>query len=136
MRKERLRAIQRAILRHPEHYDQGTFGIPGPGLDDGNFGPLTRRQLYACGSAACVAGFAVALFPTKSKSARSISEKARCALGLTHEQAMRLFSATWMVFSARDPVRRFGERYIYARTPRERAKIAVEWIELMIQQGL
>lgn len=81
-----LRRVQRAILKWPDYFNMSSFGQM-------TFSPLTDKAPN-CESAACIGGWAYTLGtgkPQGSKSGGYIKRQARKILGLTSEQAERLF---------------------------------------------
>lgn len=137
MNTRRLRRVARAILKHPEHYNQGTY------WDDhelSSVGTLTERRLLGkCGTQACVAGWAVALYP----------DEARAAVGKRRLQAFDIPVAAAKILGLRPDEGGYPDlfdvRWTYARraqammdratTPLARAKAAVARIEYLIKTG-
>ena len=84
-----LRRIATAIEKKPKQYNQGAYGSGDPN---------PRGPLRACGTAFCVAGWAVAL-SSRAKylpdDSWNLSETAREKLDLTVGEADVLFSGGW-----------------------------------------
>lgn len=79
-----LRRIQKAIVKWPESYNQGTFGA--------RFRFNAKKQKEPnCSSACCIAGWACALEGKPPAKVGDISDVARKLLGLTFEQEYKLF---------------------------------------------
>ncbi len=151
MNKVRLRRVAQVILRHPEHYDQMTWGsVKGgePTLVCQTVADLTQPVAAGgCRSVACVAGWTVALFP---EVAMAFLEKrlpavyptvtrpliydvryaAQCVLELTDDQAEMLFNGGFKTSPGN-----FAARLHRATRPRTIAKIAADRIDHLIATG-
>ncbi len=119
MNIERMRAVQKAILAEPEHFDMEEF-----------------FKESDCGTFACIAGFAVAVerrqlvakFNLKNfyVSGKTTSEYAIEFLELDYKESGYLFhDMGWP--------QQFRDRYRKAITAKERAQIAVDRIEHFIK---
>lgn len=129
--------IKKAIMKYPDQFEM-TNWFSRRGLQ-GTY--LNNREIGRCGTAACVAGWALHVANTNrnnqsiretrdklSLRIRWYEEEATRVLGLTYDQASRLFYAgQWP--------REFAIRYDNATTPKARAKAAVDRINHFIKTG-
>lgn len=119
-----LRRIQKRILAEPLQFQMGHwFTARGDWSDfiDGH----APEMIPNCGTAACIAGWAVTLDLHKKPSeveVNSIEPRARRLLKLTLEQALRLFiinqwpqefSGDWAILTPRQKARRAVQRIDY-----------------------
>lgn len=122
-----LRRIQKHILAEPLRYNQNITiekGKPGQSYrEDTNF---KQGTLPKCGTTACIGGWALSL----SFGARVFNfTRARRVLGISTEEAEKLFSYTW----DNSWPTKFKVAYNKAKTPRQRARIAFNRIEHFIK---
>jgi hypothetical protein len=128
-----LRRIQKHILEEPRRFIMRTFVIKGePENEIWSDGFNNRQKLPACGTAACIAGWAAILGGAKLRRDKhgeiNYWSPAKRLLGLGYSQSEALFNSTqW------PPA--FKERYSFAKEPTERAKIGAERIEHFIKTG-
>lgn len=120
-----LREVQKQILNEPTTFfmrNWMTFGPKGTHwIDDGG----SRQEFTACGTAACIGGWAICLTDKSTNSIpRYVAEKAQNLLGLPNQH---LFSvSTWDDDLAK--------KYSRARNNECRAAAAAEMIERVIQR--
>lgn len=91
-------------------------------------GELKSHEFAECGTAACIAGWAVLLSPKAAKSIDvcEIRKKAERLLGVTKAEGSKLFSvAFWPP--------KFAQKYWEARTPRAKAKATSERIDYFLE---
>ena len=87
MNVDRLREIANAIERDPESYRQSEWGSC-----------LRIKCGHVCGTAGCVAGWAVVMFGGGAHGCFwNIPRRARELLGLTLREANALFNTSWPV---------------------------------------
>jgi hypothetical protein len=80
-----LRKVQKHILAEPKRVNMGTF------IYRKKDEPDMCEKWPACGTVACIAGWAVTLSQKKEMNYNAIPERARRLLGLDWEQANYLF---------------------------------------------
>lgn len=117
-----LRKIQRHILAEPRRYNQNLWREEVDPADDNH---------PACGTIACIGGWANVLTGHGAGSSGSWWQ-AQTALGLTCEQAGRLFDSVSAIPDDMWP-RKFARAYTNARRPLTRARIAVRRIDHFIK---
>jgi hypothetical protein len=130
-----LRRIQKHILAEPRRYNQNATIIkaePGAKVrpdrgEDVNIVP-------ACGTVACIGGWADILGAARGAKIREFSfDRARKLLGLDEDQGIRLFdyitdeTRPWLTWPDQ-----FTDAYLAAKTPRGRARVAVRRIDHFI----
>lgn len=125
-----LRKIQKHILEEPRRFMMASYvrwGKPGARIPREQRLPDQSHIFPACGTTACIAGWANILSgepPYRAADPRLAVKR----LGIKAEQAVPLFAdLAWP-----DP---FRDRYRKAKTPAQRAKIATERIEHLISYG-
>lgn len=117
-----LRKVKKHILEEPRRYDQdATVCTSQPGS------PYEGKHVYpACGTIACIGGWALVLSGKKNSSDLGI---ARQLLDLDYEQADRLFGGigggNWPEL--------FDNAYLKAKTLRGRVRVAARRIEHFIK---
>ena len=125
-----LRKIQKHILAEPRRLamcDWIQRGKPGQELtfQDGS----VIGQTYAeCGTAACIAGWAVILSSKRTpKDSDTVLDRAIKILGITEYQSDSLFlrSLGWP--------QKFSQAYLAAKTPSGKARVAVRRIDHFIK---
>lgn len=115
-----LRRVQKWIAKEPRSYDQDAT--------------LDRSDESPCGTVGCIAGWTCALSGKTPQARKRFSyNRARVQLGLTTEQASRLFSYIWAFSDGGGWPNKFNKAYLDAKTPRARARVAVARIEHFIK---
>lgn len=134
MNKELLLKIKEQILREPKQFVMGTWFTPFPADSDG--GDLWDNiKVPNCGTAACIAGWAIALHEGKAPSevtgaiikAENYLIKAENYLDIEMEDAEDLFYADHWDNDLQD-------RWDFAKSLEERAQIAAERIDQFIAE--
>jgi hypothetical protein len=127
-----LRRVQKHIAEEPNRLVMGRVIRLKVDLFGSNkfWGDNAQEVNFAkCGTAACMAGWTLALSGFDGKKIQKLTTwdiRARKLLGLTPDQATYLFyDGNW--------VGGFSERYKEAKTQKQRAKIAVEYIDYFIK---
>lgn len=117
-----LRRIQKQILKEPKQFDMSWWYTPGEGVPN-------------CGTAACIAGWAVALDKKinpreahRLMGASIIPSRAENLLKLSDCQARALFFTSYWP-------KEFKWKFNNAKTSRQEAKVAVARIEHLIKTG-
>lgn len=136
MNVELLRKIQKHILAEPLRYNQNATiarGDPG-GEVCMDVGDVEVQKAPTCGTIGCLAGWAHLLSIPENKrvNAKFSYAKARAALGLTLQEAQRLFSYVYSYSPGVWP-ERFVAAYRNAKTARQRARVAVQRIDHFIK---
>lgn len=133
IRNRRLLDVVDDILAEPSQFVMGSFFTRQPEFGGGS-GIRKKYRIGKCGTAACIAGWAVT-------HARACSPEDGRRLGvdeasiarhwfmLTIEQSQRLF------FTSGWPLR-YQNRYHQAKNPEQRAKVAAARIRYFINTGL
>lgn len=125
-----LQKVKAHILEEPNRFQMGYWikkGDPGTEvfIDYRVDGRRTRR-LPACGTAACLAGWAVQLIDPTITS--DIELKAERLLGLSRQQSFKLFRVNqWS--------KHFQKLWHATRSPRKHAQIAARVIDQFIKTG-
>lgn len=125
-----LREVQKAIVEHPAHFDMGIFGHG-----------LKADELFheeppesACGTAACIAGYTVALSAGRTPRHGSIATKAARLLGIAYDGGLSDFKDEGSrLFYVDEWPARFARRYQRASRNVTRARIASERIDHFIK---
>jgi hypothetical protein len=112
-----LRRIQRQLLKEPDSYDQNAY-VDTHTTDDG-----------VCHTRACISGWACLLSGKSVNDIRFSFGVAQQLLGLTYEQADRLFSP---IEGSTDWPERYARQYLEAKTPRGKARAGFRRIEHFI----
>lgn len=89
MNKTLMNRIADMIEKYPENYDQGTWS------NDEKICPITAKGKPKCGTAHCIAGWAVALSVKKPVIDDEAWNKGRKFLGLNGAEADHLFNSGW-----------------------------------------
>jgi hypothetical protein len=130
---ELLRLIQEIIIEEPKRFDirldQAFEGVSAPNISVRRFGKhqLKKLDFPACGTVACVAGWADILVngqPSRFRGWGDIASSANRALGLSDE-------VTTLLFHIHAWPEEFRTRYIRANRVR-RGKIAANYIDFFI----
>lgn len=119
-----LRKIQKHILEEPRRYDQNLWRI--------EVDPATNPERPPCGTMACIGGWATAL-SGKERDSYLGWDVAMRLLGLTREQADRLFDTVEKGTDLNKWPKKFVTAYLKAKTPRDRARVAVRRIDHFIK---
>lgn len=121
-----LRKVQAHILEEPRRYEQNAT------IDKGQPGErhISGMAYPVCGTIACIGGWAQLLAKRPGQvhilNFKSIAK----TLGLGMPQALRLFAYTW---DERGWPEKFKAAYAAAKTPRQRARVAVRRIDHFIK---
>lgn len=124
-----LRKVKNHILEEPRRFIMRTWlltreYVGGPSYPSDN--GAKEVKFAKCGTAACIAGWAVLLHDKRITNYDEIARRASELLELDEMKSYRLFGATWWP----EP---FGSQYRKAKTPTARAKIAAARIEHYIK---
>ena len=124
-----LRKIQEHILEEPKRFVMRTFLIRPPDLDDDVFegDDGTMVKFARCGTAACVAGWAVLLHDGMDTRVSNLRSRAKSLIGLK-----KGFNED-LLFEVGGWPTRFEEAYRSAKTQRGRARVAVRRIDHFIK---
>lgn len=131
MNIRRLRAVQKAVLKHPGHFNMAYFFHDAPNAVHMGIHSYYNEEAIVnnCGTTACIAGWAVAKFGKGSESAIALIGVQAVAirlLDLTLDQAERLFhQGAWD-----DAWKQRQKRYVSC----DDAKAAVEYIDYFIER--
>jgi hypothetical protein len=131
-----LRRIQKAILAEPRRLYMEDWG----GLAEEE-GDIPKEQHPPCGTVACLAGHADwlthhRLFMRSAKDGdegAKIWGRAKKALELTDVQAERLFFLYEGMIGDHWWPKKYGDAYLRAKTPLQRARVAVKRIDEFIR---
>lgn len=122
-----LRKIQKHILEEPLRYDQ---------FSSIDTDPVSIRQtngdVPACGTMACIAGWAYLLGAKNKNKDVDIFSTAQKLLRISKSERMRLFCAPYYFGGVGWPLM-FERAYKKAETPAERAQVAFDRIDLFIK---
>lgn len=137
LNKRLLRKVRNRIAEIPESYDQSEF--------------CATNENAPCGTAACLAGETIiCAAPTvkqglnslrimmgkfrsaSTPAATNIGERAAKLLGLTEDEANRMFEGYPVDGEWPEP---FGTQYADSHRPGERAKVAVAYLDECLKRG-
>jgi hypothetical protein len=129
MNVELLEKVKEHILLKPRTFIMGSFietigEVPGRTTFYNDAGDIIKFD--KCGTAACIAGWATILHEkTNQIPYGKIQDRAKSILGITESQSNRLFYDT---FWPKD----FYNRYLTAKSQKQRAQVAAERIDHFI----
>lgn len=127
MNTKLLRRVERHILKEPKRYEQNAVIDVGTPNTESEF----NRRYPACGTIACIGGWITVLTtkkPLKPGTHYLRFRKMARLLRVTEEQVIRLCEYTW----GTGWPEQFLKAYKKAKTPRQKAKVAVRRIEHFI----
>jgi hypothetical protein len=91
---ERLNKVADMIQAHPEHFDMSNWVVVGEDRHYGSDAAIAGSvDLFGCGTTACIAGWAVCLWPAEVMPDENVPTAAQRILGLDDYTAMALFMA-------------------------------------------
>lgn len=122
-----LRKIKKTILEVPQRYNQNEVVALG---EPGEVTTWTKQAFPACGTIACIGGWAYILghsSPKRQMNPYNLLEKARKLLGLDKNQSGVLFCG-----SGNDWPTKFKQRFEKVKTPTAKAKVAADFLDEVI----
>ena len=139
MNVAKLLAVKRQILKVPSQFGMTRYFFTDVNHFNNKY-ELKREKIPNCGTAGCIAGWAVALeefqgSPAEAYKAysRSPHRRAQFLLDLTEIEAERLFYLTPSAHESWPP--QFREAYQAAKRLRDRARVAARRIDHFIKTG-